>query len=889
MAKSILILIAVLMLLGCSGKSKEELFEKGMAELGNGNPNGAIVFFKNALEVDPNFASAREKLAVAYIEAGRFANAERELMKLVVQMPQKIEVKLQLAKVYNSMHRSDDALKVLNEYLANRPADADALEYKGIAFAQKKDGIEAERFLLESIRANAKQATARLELAKLYASSGRDADALKQINEIIAAEPKNSKPYYLLAQIEASRGNKAKALDIYKKVAESSKSDPMAYYRMGILYIEQQDLTNAEKIVANMKQLFPKKGETARLQGILELRKKNYSEALASLMNSVKIQPNIEGYYYLGITQYSIGELESALSQFRAIIDRLPSHSRSRLMIAMILLQQKRTDDAITEVRKVIELDPKNGLAHNLLGSAYLAKGQVEDGMRELTRATELDPAIVDAHVKKGLVDLGRGREREGEAELLTAVKVNPELLNSRLLLFSYYMKKNNPRKAETTLLQGLAGKPSDAPLYNALAGVKLSQHKIDEALQNFRLAKERDPAFSPAYFNLATYYVAKGEHDKAITEYQAVLSKDPKNLRALLGLAAIYELKGREKEALDSYLRAKDTRQDAAYLALAGYYSRKKDAGKALNILDDALKVNNKNLAAMESKGKLLTAENKYKDALRVYDDMEQVNQGAGIGLKIQTYMVMKNVPKAVAEAQRMITLNPNAAAGYMILAAIHESQNDLSRAVDELKKGIRVEPQNLQAKVQLGNLQARRKDYSSAIAILKESIRNNSEYAPAHFALGAVYEQTGKKKEAVNKYRDALTKSTNYVPALNNLAYLLAEGYGDKEEALQLAISAYRAEPGNPGVLDTLGYSLLRNNKHADAVKVLEKAAALLPNNPTVLYHYSLALNGKGEKVKSMDILNKALQHGAFPESALALQLRSQLSQAGKGQSVK
>lgn len=883
-AKKIIVLIVMLMLVGCGGKSKEELFAQGTAELGNGNPNGAMVFFKKALEIDQNFADAREKLAVAYIDAGRFENAERELKKLIVQIPQKLEIKLQLAKVYNSMSKPDEALKILGEYLSHKPDDANALEYKGIAFALKKDSSEAERFLQEAIRLNAKQTTARFELAKLYASIGRDAEALKQIEEITAADPKNAKPYYLLAQIEASRGNKANALEIYRKIAESNKNEPLAYYRMGLLYIEQQDIPQAEKTVANMKQLFPKSGETARLQGILDLKKKNYSEALASLMNSVKIQPNIEGYYYLGMTQYSMGQLESAMSQFRAIVDRLPSHSRSRLMIAMILLQQNRTEDAIAEARKVIDMDPKNALAYNLLGSAYLAKGLVDEGMRELSRATDLDPAIVDAHVKKGLVHLGRGREREGEAELMAAIRVNPDLLNSRLLLYSYYMKKNNPRKAEATLVQGLTGKPSDAPLYSALAGAKLSQRKTEEALQDFRKAKEHDPAFFPAYFNLANYYAAKGEHDKAIAEYQAVLGKDLKNLRALLSLAAMYELKGRDKEALDSYLRAKETRQDAAYLALAGYYARKKDAGKALGVLNDALKENSKNLAAMEAKGRLLTVEKKFKDALKVYDDMEQINQGAGIGLKIQTYMAMKDVPKAVMEAQRIITLKPNAAAGYMILASIHESQNDLTRAVDELKKGIRAEPRNLQAKVQLGSLQASRKDYTAAGAILAEAIRENADYAPAHFSLGSLYEQTGKKIEAVSKYRDALAKSPNYVPALNNLAYLLADGYGNKEEALRLAISAFRAEPGNSGILDTLGYALLKNEKYADAVKVLEKASTMLPNNPTVLYHYALALKGKGDNAKSMEFVNKALQRGAFPESAMALKLRSQLSQPGK-----
>ncbi|MBI5657553.1 MAG: PEP-CTERM system TPR-repeat protein PrsT, partial [Geobacter sp.] len=489
MIKYILVALTVLLLAGCGGKSKEELCAKGKEELGRGNPNGAIVFFKKALEVDQNFAEAREQLATAYIDSGRFEGAERELKKLNVQFPQKLELKLQLAKVYNSTRKPDDALKLLDEYLAQKPADSVALEYKGISFALKKDGNEAERFFLQALQINPGNFEAKLELALVYAASGRDASARKLIDEVITAKPDNAKAYNLLAQMELARGNKAKALDVYRKLSDISKNDPMPLYRMGLMYLELGDMPKAEQVSSELARRFSKSGESARFAGILSFKKKSYTEAIAALQNSLKIQPTLDGYYYLGMTYYVSGQLESAISQFRAILDRFPNHSRSRIMIGMILLQQKRLDDAMAEMRKVIDEDHGNAFAHNVMGSVLIAKGLVDEGIREFNRAIELDPSIVDAHVKKGLISLGRGQEREGEAELIEAINVKPDLLNSRMLLFSYYMKRNNPRKAESIILRGLTGKPSDAPLYNALAGAELSQGKIDESLQNFRKA----------------------------------------------------------------------------------------------------------------------------------------------------------------------------------------------------------------------------------------------------------------------------------------------------------------------------------------------------------------------------------------------------------------
>jgi Flp pilus assembly protein TadD len=115
--------------------------------------------------------------------------------------------------------------------------------------------------------------------------------------------------------------------------------------------------------------------------------------------------------------------------------------------------------------------------------------------------------------------------------------------------------------------------------------------------------------------------------------------------------------------------------------------------------------------------------------------------------------------------------------------------------------------------------------------------------------------------------------------VPALNNLAYLSAAGYGSKEEALRLAISAYKQEPGNAGILDTLGFALLKNNRLEDAKKVLEKAATVLSKNPTVHYHLALVYKQSGNKAGAQRAVQKSLSLGEFPDSGAARQLAAEL----------
>jgi Flp pilus assembly protein TadD len=122
-------------------------------------------------------------------------------------------------------------------------------------------------------------------------------------------------------------------------------------------------------------------------------------------------------------------------------------------------------------------------------------------------------------------------------------------------------------------------------------------------------------------------------------------------------------------------------------------------------------------------------------------------------------------------------------------------------------------------------------------------------------------------------------LEKAETYVPALNNLAYLSAAGYGDRQEGLRLAISAFKQEPGNEGILDTLGFALLMNRRLDEAKRVLEKAVAALPGNPTVHYHLALAYKESGDRVAARRELDKALSLGECPDSAAARLLAAEL----------
>ncbi|PKN16213.1 MAG: PEP-CTERM system TPR-repeat protein PrsT [Deltaproteobacteria bacterium HGW-Deltaproteobacteria-23] len=875
----ILFIAFTLCAIGCSSATKEELVARGVKELDKSDPGAAIIYFKNALEKDEGYFDARYQLARAYVAAVKYEQAEKEYKKLLEQQPGRRDLKLELARVYNLTGRPEIAISAAQELVSLYGESVDALELLGIAYAINNQPEEAESNLRKTLQQDPSRISASLQLAALMISLGRQSEAREMLAAVFRAEPKNTRAYYLLADLENSLKNRDQSIAIYRKIYELQNTDSLALYKAGILHIEKGDFASAESSAAELIKLFPKRGEGHRLRGIVYYYRKNYQEAIVELQQSIKLQPHIEGFYFLGLSLYERGELENALSKFNIILAAKPSYARARLLSGIILLRQNRIDAAIAQMEKLVGQAPGFAMARNILGSTYMAKGMYDEGMKEFNKAIELDPKLVDVYLKKGIYYLNRGQDRAAETDLQTAVKIAPEVVNTRMLLASHYIRQKQFPKAMLLLQEGLVGGKADAALYNYMAAITRFQKKEKESLGYMQKAKASDPDFYAAYFNLALHHAAVGRHEAALDEFRQLLERDPRNIKALLNIASLLEVTGRVAEADKQYETALASGNEAAYLAYSHFLLKRKEIARAEKILNRGSEVLPRNPAILEAKGRVLMGEKRYYEAIKVFDDLESSSPDSGLPLKIRAYLLMGKPDRAEELAREIISLRPASAYGYMILASVYESRNDLGRAIAEIKKGLQVDSKNTQAYLVIGNLHAKNRDTAAAMAAFQEALRINPDFAPAVFAQGVLLESLGDRHGAMKKYQETLTKAENFVPAINNLAYLHVDGYGNIQEGLRLAFSGFRQDWENPAIMDTLGYALLKNGRHNDAQKVLEKSAELMPGNPTVAYHLALAYKAAGARDRALSMLQKALLLGNFPEESQARQLQKEL----------
>jgi len=877
-----MLLVVLVMLLSCTAcesKTKEFLYSEGVKHMEAANPGGAVIYFKNALERDGNFEDARFQLAKAYAAIGKNEQSEKEFNKVLAQNPTRDVVLLELARINNASGNGERAFNFGERYLTRNPGKAEGLEVLGISSIISKKYDDARDYLTQALNADPDRSSTKLELASVNMATGDVEKARSFLNQVVQAEPRNFRALYMMASLENGAGDDDKAASWYQRILQLDQNETVAHYKLGLLQIEKGEVDKADRAADQLIKNFPKKGDGYRLKGLVWFHKKNYGEAIASLQQSIKLAPTLEAYHFLGLCYYGKGELESALSQFRVILDRAPEARKARLMIAQTLLLQKRTEDGIAEIKKVLAADDTDASAHNMLGSAYMSQGLFDEGMRELNRATKLDPKMVNAHLKKGAFYFSKGKNAEGETELATAVQAAPDVQNARLLLASYYHGQKKTAKALSVLRAGLTGGRGDAPLHNAIASLHFSAGNKAEGVKSLEQAKRVDPSFPGSYQNLAGFHAASGDYPKATAELAALLAADPQNLRAMFGIAALSEIDGKESDALAYYRKATQTKAPEAFMALAGYHQKKGETGKALGALDEAIKLDPRAIAPLEAKGRLLAGQKDYRKALKIFDEVEALNPEQGVALKVGTYVAMKEGSKAIEQAGRLVSKRPGSARGHLLLASVHQRLHDFASAIDEANKAIKVDGESVEARLFLGSLYQAKKENDKALAAYQGALRLKPDSVSAQFAIGALYDATGRKREAVVKYRAILEQKDNFVPALNNLAYLSADGYGDKEEALRLAMKAFRLQPENAGVMDTVGYALMKNGRSADGVKVMERAASLLPADPTVMYHLGQAYHLAGDMAKAEQALQKSLALGEGPDTEAARLLLAQL----------
>ena len=307
-------------------------------------------------------------------------------------------------------------------------------------------------------------------LGVVFQQMGRDADALRPMQEAVALAPGDAEAHNNLGIILKNLGRLEESEASYRRALQFNRNYAQAHGNLGVTLQQLGRLSEAEASYRQALRIDPNYAKAHGNLGAVLHDLQRLDEAEASYRRALQINRNdAEAHRNLGLTLQELGRLEEAEASVRRAIEVNPGDLEALGNLGAILLDSGRPSEAEASFRRALDLDPNNFKAHNNLGAVLLELGRTDEAETSLRRALELEPGFGEA-----LSNLGISLRDQGRLE-----------------------------ESETSYRRALAIKPDSPDALGNLGGVLHDLGRIEESVASYRRALEIDPNCASTHSNL--------------------------------------------------------------------------------------------------------------------------------------------------------------------------------------------------------------------------------------------------------------------------------------------------------------------------------------------------------------------------------------------------
>ena len=466
----------------------------------------ALLAAKRWLELDEGSDEALLFVAQLQLRLGDQRSARRNFKKLVERGDEEADARLLSLVQVLSEENAEDADKVMRwltkpykdsayaQYatavMAMQAGDTDYAEERALrAIELDPDWIKAKLLYARTMLIAGKQdeaieytarligddpdpdPDARMELALMMMSAGRDDDALSQINQILLEQPSRADALRMMAIINFRLENLDAAWADFQDLLASGRFTMDALYYLARIADIREEHERAVRLYTQVKSgpnavlsqrrasaliAYEMEDPQKALQQLEEFGNSSPGYAIDMVLARAQLLASLERYdealdyydKYVGFRQddesamlgraellLRMDRLDDAIEQYRAAAKRWPDSAMSLNALGYTLAD--RTDkyrEAEKLIRKALEYDPDSPAIIDSLGWVLFKQGEYEPALAELQRAYEkLDDHEVAAHIVEVLVALDRRDEalevlvdaesRHTDSELLQDVR----------------------------------------------------------------------------------------------------------------------------------------------------------------------------------------------------------------------------------------------------------------------------------------------------------------------------------------------------------------------------------------------------------------------------------------------------------------------------------
>jgi putative PEP-CTERM system TPR-repeat lipoprotein len=876
-----------------------------------GDRKGAAIELKNALQQSPNNAEARLMLGRIHYANSDFANAEKELRKAQSLGAQSPEVEILLARTLLILRQPQKVVDEINT-LPGAPSDANAaiLALRGQALASlgKKDGMEQS--LREADQLVAEHPDTLAVRTGLAFAQGRTEEALALIDKALAKAGKRADLQLMKGDLLRALKRQDEALAAYNKVLKIDPSNLPARLAIAQNYLAKSELDKAQAELKTLQNYAPNNLMGRYLDGLIEFRRKQFDAANTKLQEVLRSAPDfVPAHLLVGAIALSQGKRESAISHLNRVLEAAPNHVLARKLLATAMLESGQADRA-QQLIADIKNDDSDVQLLALQGNIALRKGAFQAARQKLEKASTLAPDNQKLIRELAASRMATGDESGAVEALGRLAEMDTQTHQADVLLVMTHVRAKRYDEA-LKVIADLDRRHPRLPLTSNLRGaVFLAQNDVAQARQHFALALDIDPGYLPAANNLARLDLANKDIKSARARFQSVLKQNPKNSRALIALAELAAREKNEAEYLSSLEQAKKANpSDAtARQMITRYWLAKRDAGKALvearsaldatgkpdflDLIGAAHLLQNDTANALVSYSKwaeaspnnpvayyrLALVQNLAKDRAAALKSLDQA-------LALRPDFTEASINKALLLAQEgkgeegikiardVQKRAPRSAGGYMAEAEILFAKKKYLDAGKLFAKAAQIAGQG-QPLVRAHQAFSAAGQAAEGEKLLAQWLKSHPDDQAVRHTLAQAQLNGKRLKEAADNYRILMNANPRDLVANNNLAWLLGEL--KDPEAVAAAEKAYKLNPDNAAIQDTLGWILVNAGQTKRGLDLLQQALGKAPDSAEINWHLAAGYAKAGDKTRARAELNRLLERGvAFPEEAEAKRL--------------
>jgi TolA-binding protein len=601
-------------------------YELGLIYFAKGDYDSAIVFLEK-IHIDDTSAvkvKALELLAQSYLRRGDYLRGASTFSMLRTELNILNSDNLFSEGVaWMQGGKYDEAIKVFNEFLSKFPNDKNshwAIFYLGELHYKIGDYKNARGYYLELLNRFPNSPNiegAIYSIAWTYFKEGNYNESAKQFEKFLSKYPTGKRAldarlrladsYFMMKNYKSAEANYLSFVRLF----ENQDGADYAYFQLSQIYLRQRQLMRSIEMLNLLLKKFPNStlAPTAKYQiGWIYFQDKNYSPAISHFREVVEKYPQSEvapkALYGIGDAYYNMGKYELAISAYLEVIEKYPeskyavdaitgiqyslsAQGKNPNLVDEFIVKSKNPEFSQLALIKKAEFQVSQGNYENAINiykkfvANYPESKVLPDVIYKIGETYELWGKSVDAvevyknliatfplnhNSQRALVRLARIKFKSREynetleylAKVQTSVKFYDEVLYLTGLTYLSLKDTSNAIKKLLTLMNEFSNSDYADRARVKIAEILINQGKFNDAIELVKpIAMNRpiDEVSAEAQYIYAEALFKLGEIDEALLQFLRVkyLYSNFEEIlpRAYVRLSECYEIKGEIEKAI--------------------------------------------------------------------------------------------------------------------------------------------------------------------------------------------------------------------------------------------------------------------------------------------------------------------------------------------------